>query len=329
MKGGGRCRVLHQGRAPRAGLASQPASQPPPPPIPLRPQRERIKAVSAAEAQQQARLEDLDALALLRGEPVLVWRAAVDLVRRHTSAGCAYVAQVLDPSDPEWAPPGEGEGEGEAGGGGEETDDDEAAGGPPGCWLLAAGCWLLAAGCPPGAVGTMLLWYCSRQAAAGGSSAIHGLQPVSAQKWTRLLQAGLGRARGQRLAAPALRATLRRTHNPPTPCCAQPRARAGRRARQRQRRQRRRAAAARRAARPGWRCRTGPTTRARCWPTWRPAGARSGSWAGSCAGSPLQHHLAGPSLSPPAALAWPCHAGRAAPEQRRPVRAQEAAPAGR
>jgi hypothetical protein len=66
----------------------------------------------------------VDALALLRGEPALIWRAAADLVRRHTSAGSAYVAQVLDPAEPEWAPPEEGEE-----GAGAETDDDEAAGG--------------------------------------------------------------------------------------------------------------------------------------------------------------------------------------------------------
>lgn len=71
------------------------------------------------------RQADLDSLSLLRGEPVLIWRAAADLVTRHTSAGAAYMAQVIDPAEPEWAaPPAE---EDEAAG--VETDDDEAAGG--------------------------------------------------------------------------------------------------------------------------------------------------------------------------------------------------------
>lgn len=88
------------------------------------PQAERIKAVRAAEEVAATLQADLESLSLLRGEPVLIWRAAADLVQRHTSAGAAYMAQVLDPAEPEWAaPPAE---EDEAAGA--ETDDDEAAG---------------------------------------------------------------------------------------------------------------------------------------------------------------------------------------------------------
>jgi hypothetical protein len=94
------------------------------PPCCLPPQEERIAAARGAQALLEARRADVDALALLRGEPALIWRAAADLVRRHTSAGSAYVAQVLDPAEPEWAAPEEGEE-----GAGAETDDDEAAGG--------------------------------------------------------------------------------------------------------------------------------------------------------------------------------------------------------
>jgi hypothetical protein len=95
-------------------------------PRPCTTQAGRIKAVRAAEEVAATRQADLEALSLLRGEPLLIWRAAADLVRRYTSAGAAYMAQVIDPAEPEWVAPPAEEDEAPV----VETDDDES----PGWW---------------------------------------------------------------------------------------------------------------------------------------------------------------------------------------------------
>ncbi|KAF8057245.1 RSP2 [Scenedesmus sp. PABB004] len=82
------------------------------------------EAAAAAAAAEAARRTAVAGLAALVAEPALLWSTTVQLVKRHTSAGAAYVAAIVDEERPDWAPPGEGEADAES--------EDEAGGAEPG-----------------------------------------------------------------------------------------------------------------------------------------------------------------------------------------------------
>ncbi len=80
------------------------------------------KAAQAQEAAAAERAAAIRALSQLVDEPHKAWQLAVDLAKKYTSAGSAYVANVIDDEEPDWAPPEEAA-EG-AEGADAETDDE-------------------------------------------------------------------------------------------------------------------------------------------------------------------------------------------------------------
>lgn len=72
------------------------------------------------EAAEAARKAAVDGLASMCSEPLLLWQAAVRLVKSYTSAASVYVANIVDEEQPEWTPPEDPEAD-------VETDDEDAA----------------------------------------------------------------------------------------------------------------------------------------------------------------------------------------------------------
>ncbi|KAF6264037.1 hypothetical protein COO60DRAFT_1624406 [Scenedesmus sp. NREL 46B-D3] len=72
------------------------------------------------EAAEAARKAAVDGLASMSSEPLLLWQAAVRLVKSYTSAASVYVANIVDEEQPDWAPPDDPEADA-------ETDDEDAA----------------------------------------------------------------------------------------------------------------------------------------------------------------------------------------------------------
>jgi hypothetical protein len=56
----------------------------------------------------------------MSSEPLLLWQAAVRLVKSYTSAASVYVANIVDEEQPDWTPPEDPEADA-------ETDDEDAA----------------------------------------------------------------------------------------------------------------------------------------------------------------------------------------------------------
>uniref|UniRef100_A0A383W448 Uncharacterized protein n=1 Tax=Tetradesmus obliquus TaxID=3088 RepID=A0A383W448_TETOB len=72
------------------------------------------------EAAEAARKAAVDGLASMSSEPLLLWQAAVRLVKSYTSAASVYVANIVVEEQPEWTPPEDPEAD-------VETDDEDAA----------------------------------------------------------------------------------------------------------------------------------------------------------------------------------------------------------
>jgi hypothetical protein len=83
-------------------------------------QAQELEEQKQLEAAESARKAAVDGLASMSSEPLLLWQAAVRLVKSYTSAASVYVANIVDKEQPDWTPPEDPEADA-------ETDDADAA----------------------------------------------------------------------------------------------------------------------------------------------------------------------------------------------------------
>jgi hypothetical protein len=83
-------------------------------------QAQELEEQKQQEAAEAARKAAIDGLASMSSEPLLLWQAAVRLVKSYTSAASVYIANIVDEEQPDWTPPEDPEAEA-------ETDDEDAA----------------------------------------------------------------------------------------------------------------------------------------------------------------------------------------------------------
>jgi hypothetical protein len=84
------------------------------------PQAQELEEKKQLEAAEAARKAAVDGLASMSSEPLLLWQAAVRLVKSYTSAASVYVINIVDEEQPDWTPPEDPEADA-------ETDDEDAA----------------------------------------------------------------------------------------------------------------------------------------------------------------------------------------------------------
>jgi hypothetical protein len=93
-------------------------------------QAQELEEQKQQEAAEAARKAAIDGLASMSSEPLLLWQAAVRLVKSYTSAASVYVANIADEEQPDWTPPGDPEADVETedeDGGAAAADADAAA----------------------------------------------------------------------------------------------------------------------------------------------------------------------------------------------------------